>query len=428
MGTNVDVAALEGNFKRIYAEKLENLIPENAKLIQKIPFNNSKKLGDTFEQPVKLTNSHGFTYATAGSGAFALNTPIALSTKNARVPSNQVLVRDRIGYEAAAKASNGDSASFVNATSITVKTMMLSMTHRLESGILYGGTGIGIGTTASSANASATSTVVTFSAASWSVGMFAGAENAILNFYNGSTVIGGALYSDDASKFTITSVDVDNKAITVSSSAAGITAIDSAISTSAASCKAYWYGSYGNEINGIDKIATNTGSLFGINASTYNLWKCNLVNAAGAITVTKVLKSTTSAIGKGGLDGEVTCWISPINFAVLNAEVAAYKRLDSSYKTSKVEYGSSELAVYAQNGLMRIIPHSMVKGGEAFIMPMSCIKRIGSTDVTFTNPGNGTKFFRELTDNAGYELRAYSDQAIFIDKPAVVTKIYGITY
>ena len=61
-------------------------------------------------------------------------------------------------------------------------------------------------------------------------------------------------------------------------------------------------------------------------------------------------------------------------------------------------------------------------------MCFNTIKRIGSTDVTFNNPGMGNKFFRELTDNAGFELRVYSDQAVFIEKPAKATKITGLTY
>jgi hypothetical protein len=428
MATVTTTSTLDGNFKRIYAPKLENLIPENAKLIKAIKFGKNKRLGDTYEQPVKMTNCHGATYATAGSGAFTLNSPITLSTVNARVPSNQLIIRDRIDYESASKSSSGGDAAFINATSIVVKTMMTSMVHRLECGMLYGGTGIGLATTASSANASATSTVVTISDATWAMGIWAGAENATLNFYNGSTVIGGATYDAADSVYTITSVDVDNKAITVSATSTGITALDSEISTSAASVRAYWYGSYGNEMNGIDKIMTNTGTLFGISAATYQLWKSNTYAVSGAITLSHVLKSTTSAIGKGGLDGEVICYLAPQNFAVLNAEVAAYRRLDSSYKSSGVDYGHSELQMYAQNGLMRIVPHSMVKGGEGFIFPLDCIKRIGSTDITFENPGVGGRIFRELTDSAGFELRTYSDQAIFIDKPAVCTKLTGITY
>jgi hypothetical protein len=52
--------------------------------------------------------------------------------------------------------------------------------------------------------------------------------------------------------------------------------------------------------------------------------------------------------------------------------------------------------------------------------------RIGSTDVTFKRPGKGDEFFRDLENSAGYELRAYSDQALFCAKPAVNVMITNI--
>lgn len=426
MATVNSTTTLEGLFKRIYADKLLNLIPDNAKLVKDISFSQNNRLGDTYEQPVVLTNEHGFTYSAAGNGAFDLNAAIAMTTKNARVPSVQVMVRSQIDYESASKASSGGEQAFRKSTELIVKNMMDSFTHRLEASILYGNSGIG--TTASSANASSTSTVVTFSAASWAIGMWAGSEGAKLNFYNTTVPVGNADATNADAVFVVTAVDVANKAITVSGTATGIAALDTEISGSAASVKVYWFGSYGTaDMYGIDTQITNTGSLFGINASSYHLFQGNSVAIGGALTLAKFLDSTTLAIGKG-LRGDVTAYISPMSFADLNAEVSAYQRLDHSYSKEKENWGTQELALFAQNGLIRVVPHTMVKGGEGFIFPLDCVKRIGSTDITFNNPGMGDKFFRELTDKAGFELRAYSDQTIFIDKPAVTTKLTGITY
>ena len=52
--------------------------------------------------------------------------------------------------------------------------------------------------------------------------------------------------------------------------------------------------------------------------------------------------------------------------------------------------------------------------------------RIGSTDVTFKRPDQGDTFFREIEDAAGYELRAYSDQALLCFSPGKNTLISGI--
>jgi hypothetical protein len=418
MAAVTTVTELNGLFKRIYADKLMDLIPDNAKLIKRVSFSQRKRLGDTYEQPVVLANEHGVTYAAAGAGAFTLNAPIAMTTQNARVPSVQMVLRSRMDYEAASKASAGGERAFRQATELMVMSMTNSVTHRLECSMLYGGSGLG--QISSTANASATQTVATISDLTWAVGIWAGCENAKVEIYETSGQVG-------TSSFTINSVDPVNKTLTLTGSADDITILDADANGTGVGLDIFWEGSFSADMNGIDKIITNTGSLFGINAGTYNLWKGNTYAVSGAITVSHLLKSTTIAIGKGGLNEEVCCYISPTNFAVLNAEIYGKQQYDFSYKSKMGNAGNENLKLFAQSGLMEIEPHSMVKDGEAFVGPVPSIKRIGSTDVTFNNPGVGDKFFREMTDAAGFELRNYSDQAIFINEPAKWTKLTGIT-
>jgi hypothetical protein len=421
-------STLDGLFKLIYADRLKNLIPDHSMLVRDIKFSKDKRLGKTYEQPVVLTNEHGITYAAAGAGAFALAGSIPMTTQNASVPSVQKLGRSQIDYEAASKASEGGPGSkraFRKSTELVVKNMMDSMYHRVESSILYGG--VGIGTTSSSANASATQTVVTLTDATWAVGMWAGAENARLNFYNSTTCLGNTDYTNADAIFTVAAVSVTNKTITVNGTATGITALDSAISSSASNVKVYWYSSYGtNNAYGMDYQLTTSGSVFGINNSTYHLWKGNSYDMGGAVAVDKLLESTTDAVGKG-LNKDAKCYLAPKIFADLNGIVAGYRRHDSSYKNKIAEIGNSNIKLYAQHGMLEVVPHPMVKQGEAFVLPLDCCKRIGSTDVTFNNPGTGGRFFRELNDNAGFELRIYTDQSFFIDRPSICTKITGIT-
>ena len=54
-----------------------------------------------------------------------------------------------------------------------------------------------------------------------------------------------------------------------------------------------------------------------------------------------------------------------------------------------------------------------VKEGYAYVFPPSELERIGSSDITFERPGMQGKFFREMDSANGYELRCYSDQALF---------------
>ena len=38
MAANNNLVTLDGNFKNVYADKIENLHPENTKLMQRVPF------------------------------------------------------------------------------------------------------------------------------------------------------------------------------------------------------------------------------------------------------------------------------------------------------------------------------------------------------------------------------------------------------
>lgn len=418
MASVTSVAQLDGLFKKIYAKKLENLIPDHAKLVKIIPFSKGEQIGDNFNQPVVLTHEHGVTYAAPGSAAFALNTAIAMTTKNAQVPGYQMLIRSSIGYEAAAKSS-GSKGAFIRATALVVENMYESMTKRLECSLLYGQKGIG--KTADSANASSTQTVVTISDATWAAGIWAGSENAVINFYSGTSQISSGTDGD----YTIAAIDVANKTLTVNGSATGITALDVAAAATNTALDIYWKGSYGAETYGIDYLITTSGSIYGINNSTYHLWRGNSYTVGGALTMSKLLKSIATPVAKG-LQEKATVIVSPLTYENLNSDLAANRRYDSSYTKEKGTNGFERICYYAQNGELEIMSHPMCKEGEGFIVPTKRLKRIGAQDISFNNPGTGDRFFRELSDNAGFELRAYSNQSLFLERPAITQKLTGI--
>jgi len=101
----------------------------------------------------------------------------------------------------------------------------------------------------------------------------------------------------------------------------------------------------------------------------------------------------------------------------LLTEQAALRMYDSSYKADSSESGSRSIKFHSQNGMVEIEPSIYIKEGYAFVLAMEDWVRVGSTDVTFKRPGVEGNFFLDLPDYAGYELRCYTDQAIFCSKP-----------
>lgn len=421
------LTSLDGLFKTVYADNIEQLIPETAKLKKLIPFSRDEKIGDHYEQPVILTYPHGVTYAAPGAGAFALNDPIAPQMKKAQVDAYQHLLRDSMDYETAAKSASGDKAAFRKATELSVELMMESITKRVELDLLYGQIGYGVGD--SSVNTDTTHTVVQMLTASWATGIWLGMEGAKFQFWKQSD---GTLVSSGADAiFTVDSVDVDNRKLTISGTTTGISDLDTALA--AGDCDIYPNGARTaattfSQMPGLVKIITNTGTLFNISAATYNLWKGNSVSAGGALTLGKILSALAAPTGRG-LDEKVTVFLNDRTWANVASDQAALRKYDASYDTERLKNGTRAITFYSQNGEVELMPYNCIKEGEAIAIPLKQCKRIGSTDITWELPGGSPenpRFFRELSDNAGFEYRVYSGQSIFCKTPARTLRITGI--
>lgn len=414
---------LTGLFKEAYGDSVENLVPEVAKLVKMVPFiERDKEEGNYYHQPVILSMEHGITYAAPGAGAFSLNDPIAMNMGDAQIQGSQMLLRAALSYDAAAKASNNKKA-FVKATELIVENMMESMTKRLEVALLYGASTGGLGIGASSANVDATHTAVTINTASWAAGIWAGMENAKVQWYNGSSLIS----SGADSIFTIQKVNVTGRVLTLTGTATGITALDSDLAGAGANVSTVWFnGAKGNEMSGLDAILVNTGLLFNISASTYSLWRSSSYSASSAaLTMGKVLSAITDPVNRG-LTENATLLINPKTWGNLNSDLSALRRFDGSYEKRKGENGVMGIVYYAQNGEINIVSHSCVKEGEGFLFPEKKLQRPGAQDLSFKTPGREDEIFLHLPSNAGFELRLYTDQAIFLKTPARATKITSI--
>lgn len=398
------VTTLNGLFKEVYADKLENLIPEGTKFMQKVPFSARKKeLGSLYHQPVVLGLEHGITYAGPTDDAFALDDAINGVIRDATVQGSQMMLRSRLGIAAASRAAGGEPKAFENATKFLVRNMLRSMARRLEVGMFYGGVGIG-------SVASVAGTDITITTAEWAPGIWAGSEQMKIDIYDAtSTTLRGTAQ--------VTAVDMGTRTITVDAVPAGTVATD----------VMYYKTAQGNEAVGIHFILTNTGTLFGINASSYTLWKGNESDLGGNPLSFGAVQDGIALGVEKGLDSAVCVFVNPRTWTDLLTEQAALRQYDSSYKVSVSENGSEEITFHGQNGKVEIVPSIFVKEGYAYILCMEEMLRIGSTDITFKRPDQGDTFFRELENSAGYELRAYSDQALFVFAPGKNTLISGIT-
>lgn len=360
-------------------------------------------------QPVIVSQEHGFSYGGTDGSAFALNDPQPGQVKDAKVQGYEFVLRTAIGTGAISRSLNS-KASFESATKLVVANMVRSFAKRLEAIMLYGQKDIGV-------VASVSGNEITISTATWAPGLWSGSIGMLLEIYSAT----GATKRTGTAK--VTAIDLVAREITVDALPVGTVATDVINHFGAGNI-----GNAGgtNEFPGLEAIMRNTGTLFAINATQYDLWRSTVYSAGSAdLSFQKLNKAIALAAAKG-LEEDVEVHVNPVTWAKLNSDVAAQRMFDSSYKKELAENGSKEITYVGQNGLMKIMSNIYVKESLAFCFPKDVLMRVGSTDVTFKRPGQGDEYFRDLENNSGVELRAYTDQALFCSEPAKLVLITDI--
>jgi hypothetical protein len=406
-----------GNFKEIYGERIIDLAPNTLKLTKRLSFQYATALGNKYHQPVDLAMEHGVTYAAANAQNITLLSPIAGEMQDAQVEGAQLFARSRVDYEAMYRANAAGRKAFAEATQLVVKRLTKAASKRLEIMTLHGRRGIGtLGTVAGSG----TTRTWTFSGDSWAAGIWGGAKNMTLDVfaadYSGTKVNSNAAV-------TVTGVNISSKQITVSGNSTDLTAITAGMQVFPET------GGPTNEFAGIDAIINNTGSLFNISASTYELWKGNVVSSVGRPTMQTFLDGARRAV-ELGLESDMLAVVSPKCFEILNEDVAALRKYDSSYSVKEGENGVENIKYHGQSGTLEIMPHLFQKDGQAHLIAPEEWKRIGATDLTFITRGaNGEeKLILELPNSPSSEMRCYFNGAVFCEAPARAVALTGITY
>jgi hypothetical protein len=290
----------------------------------------------------------------------------------------------------------------MDAGHLVIQNLLTSHSKKLEASLLYGRRGIGTVSSLSTQD-------IILTAASWSDGLMMGLINCIIDVYqsDGTTLRRGDL--------TVTNVDPSTYTLTVTGTTTGITAND----------LVFFDGANAKECYGLDYIATNTGSLFGVDASVYPAWKSQTYSCSSApLTMSKVLAGAAQANARGGLSEETVLLVHPSSWNNLNNDQSALVVQDSS--KSNASNGFEEIVYRGVTGKIRVMSHPCVKRGEAFLFAPKNLKRIGSQDIDNQTPGRSDEIFMHSATLSAYIVRSYSNQAIFAEKPAQIVKFTNI--
>lgn len=411
------VSTGSGLFKKVFAKKLEKAVPEFAILQEKVPFSSAERLGDYFEMPVSLTHENGFTYNGTGGTVVQLKAAKNAVIKPAQVYSSELVLRSQMANTYVDRAIEKGERAFERAVGFKVFDMNASAKKRVEIAMLYGQSGLGTIDTTTDLGSSTAEIVIT--EATWAGGIWAGAEGATIDAFTSTTK------NNASGVLTITKVDSDARKLTVTYT--GTHASEMAAGDVLYFESANAGGGTFNEMAGLQKIISNSTTLFNIDAATYSLWRGTSVSSVGQLTSAKLHTYVARAVNKGLMEKCVVL-LSPKGWGALNSDMSALRMFDSSYSSKKMENGAESLVFHSQNGALEILSHPLVKDGDAFILPLSALERVGSCDITFGLPGADDKFFTWLPDYNAVEMRCRTDQSIFLSRPAHAVFLTGLTY
>jgi len=406
MASTNTAATLDGMYKKVYGDGPIFALPEFSILQKLVPFQKGNRIGKSYNSTIVLSDEHGFSYGTADE-TITLNTEIAATLKEISVDGAQIVGQASLNYDAAARSLSSEAA-FMDSGHLVIQNLLSSHSKKLEASLLYGRKGIGTVSSLSSQD-------IIFTAASWSDGLMMNLIGAVIDVYAANSTL-------RAGDLTVTAVDPSTYTVTVSGTTTGIVATD----------VAFFNGAVGTTMNtndkecaGLDYICTNTGSLFGISATTYPMWKAQTYSCSSApLTMSKVLAGAAQANARGGLSEEAVLLVHPSSWNNLNNDQSALVVQDSS--KSQVSNGFDEIVYRGVTGKIRVISHPMVKRGDAFLFSPKNLRRIGAQDVDNQTPGRQDEIFMHSATLSAYIIRSYSNQAIFAEKPAQIVKYTSI--
>lgn len=421
------VGSLNAFFKQVFAPSVVNLIPEHEVLLKSIDFVSAdKRNGGDYIQPVVLSKDHGVSYHGQNDSQLKLNPPVQAIIDSANIKASAMTMRSFLSYTAASRAVAGPRA-FVDATGYSVKSLTESFSSIIEQTHWFGGMGLAaIGTTSvgtTGANNVRTDTnAIVIDQAEWSAATFCGSEGMQVSLYNTAT---GAKLLDTE----VTAVDITARTLTLAS----VTGI-----TNGVGATLYRQGAKGMESLGLHYILQNSGTLFGVDASQRGLWKANQYNVAGLLSFGKVAEAIAIAYGRG-LIGKMTMYVNSRTFATMFPDFNTVKNsagsnvFDSRVFTdadqvANLSHGVKALKFYVNSVELDVVATDYAKIGYGYGVAADTLKRVGSTEMTFDIPGSQDGvYFRDVSEYAALELRAFVDEALFCEKPARNILLSGIT-
>lgn len=393
----------------------ENTFAKDIKFVQPnmrtgLHYNFAVRLG--LEQGATRNTDHGaFTLNNAQDGAYQLAT----------LEGAEIAMRATLSYGEMTRLSQNkgrSSRAYDQGIGLKIANLTDGAEQHRDMDLWYGAGSSGlvsIGTISAIAVANSSGVVtVNISRATFIPGFWQ-------DFYQGKVDVftsGGSQRNTNA-ELKVTAVDRDKCRVQ-------LTGNNSDTGSIAANDLIFFRGGRAASMVGVQAICENTGTLFGISAATYPQWKAVQYSVGGTLTFDKVAEGLSAAADNGLSEG-CTLYVNPRTWTDLMTDEVALRRYVGE-RSDKARPGFSELEFIMNCGPVKIKQYRYMKQGLAFAVPTNELHRVGSTDLTFTAPGDPNQYFYlELANQAGSEIRCYTDQAIVSEAPYHMVEFTGIS-
>jgi hypothetical protein len=377
-----------------------------------------KRAGGLYEFPLRLGLENGVTFANSHD-AYALNAASAADYEKASLRGSEMTVVADISEAemASLSPSKGKSSrAYDQAVGVKIANASDSAVQKRDLHLMYGPGDSGlvnIGVLSSVGTLSGTSYQIAITRATYIPGFWFEAKGVQLDIRTS----GGLAANSTATPAIVTAVDRDNARITVS--AATWTNPPDAGST------IFLYGSRTASMVGLQAIAENSGSLFGVDASVYPQWRAVSYPVGSTSLSFDKVSEALSAVSDNGLTEGGTLYVNPRTWTDLMNDEAALRRRINDDKSARTGY--NKLSYDMNCGHVEVKQYRYMKQSIALFVPTQEVHRVGATDISFTGKGNPTSFnWVNLPSNNGARIRNYSDQAIVSSNPSHIAIFSGI--
>ena len=398
MSTNTPTT-IASRLKEVYPEGITQLVPSSNVLVGgKMKFRKDLVQGEVVRFDVQLAGEQGFSM---GSGEVTLAGAVTQTSAKCEVTGYSIILQTNVSYDAIsrAKTSKQAFATFNNSKYIPSAE---SFRTRQEIIAMHGRQGLG-----TSAGAIA-GQVITITPGTWCSALWMTLKGATVEAW---TAVAGS-GSQHELDITVGAISIANKTVTVAGTATTVTTGDILFLKHQRSAGPY----------GLRDIAVNAGTLYGIDAATYELWKANAYDVGtSALTLGKISLGSAMAADKGCAE-KLTCLVPNKAFQSLVNDQSSLREYGASYTPAKFENGAESIVMHGATGAIEILPYMFAMEGEAIMFPERYTYLIGSEEMTNQIGQTGDVYF-DLESVSSKQMRFYSDWTVMVEKPGYVTRL-----